>query len=76
MPRKTPFKHHRFPRDIILRAIRWYLRYPLSYQDVADLLAERGITVDSKINGNRYILGRLANANLKRGRRNQRCVRY
>jgi IS6 family transposase len=46
MPRKSPFKHHRFPRDIILCAVRWYLRYPLSYQDVVDLLEERGIAVD------------------------------
>ena len=46
MPRRSPFKHHRFPRDIILCAVRWYLRYPLSYQDVVDLLAERGITID------------------------------
>lgn len=30
MARKSPFKHHRFPRDIILCAVRWYLRYPLS----------------------------------------------
>jgi len=43
MPRQSPFKHHRFPRDIILCAVRWSLRYPLSYQDVVDLLAERGI---------------------------------
>jgi transposase-like protein len=27
-------------------AVRWYLRYGLSYRDVAELLAERGITVD------------------------------
>ncbi|MDO6732391.1 hypothetical protein Q4577_20365 [Marinovum sp. 2_MG-2023] len=46
MPRKSPFQHHRFPREIILRAVRWYLRYPLSYQDVVDLLEERDITVD------------------------------
>ena len=43
---RSPFKHPRFPRDIILCAVRWYLRYPLSYQDVVDLLAEREITVD------------------------------
>ena len=43
---RPPFKHHRFPRDIIFCAIRWYLRYPLSCQDVVDLLAERGILVD------------------------------
>lgn len=46
MPRRSPFKHHRFPRDVILRAVRWYLRYPLSYRDVVDLLAERGVAVD------------------------------
>jgi IS6 family transposase len=46
MLRNSPFKHHRFPREIILCAVRWYLRYPLSYQDVVDLLAERGITID------------------------------
>tara|TARA_R110002012_G_scaffold273843_1_gene459945 strand:+ start:638 stop:958 length:321 start_codon:yes stop_codon:yes gene_type:complete len=46
MPRKSPFKHHRFPREIILCAVRWYLRYPLSYQGVVDLLAEREIIVD------------------------------
>ena len=27
-------------------AVRWYLRYGLSYRDVEDLLAERGIVVD------------------------------
>jgi transposase-like protein len=27
-------------------AVRWYLRYGLSYRDVAELLAERGIMVD------------------------------
>lgn len=44
--RRDPFKGHRFPREIILQAVRWYCRFPLSYQDVCDLLAERGITVD------------------------------
>ena len=46
MARKSPFKHHRFPRNLILCAVRWYLRFPLSYQDVADLLAERDVTGD------------------------------
>jgi transposase-like protein len=27
-------------------AVRWYLRYQLSYRDVEELLAERGIEVD------------------------------
>ena len=46
MSRLKPFKHHRFPAIIILCAVRMYLRYPLSYQDTADLLAERGVNVD------------------------------
>ena len=44
--KNTPFKRHRFPAEVILLAVRWYLRYPLSYRDVRDLLAERGIHVD------------------------------
>src|SRR5205085_12366200 len=35
-----------FPPDVIMVAVRWYLRYGLSYRDVEELLAERGITVD------------------------------
>ncbi|WP_233494865.1 hypothetical protein [Ruegeria sp. A3M17] len=46
MPRRSPFKHHRFPREIILCAVRWYRRYPLSYQDVVDLPSERCVEVD------------------------------
>ena len=34
------------PPEVISVAVRWYLRYGLSYRDVEELLAERGITVD------------------------------
>jgi transposase-like protein len=34
-----------FP-DVIVLAVRWYLRFGLSYRDVEELLAERGIEVD------------------------------
>lgn len=37
---------YRFPREVIAVAVRWYLRYGLSYRDVEELLAERGLTVD------------------------------
>jgi transposase-like protein len=37
---------YRFPREAIAVAVRWYLRYGLSYRDVEELLAERGVTVD------------------------------
>jgi transposase-like protein len=36
----------RFPREVIAVAVRWYLRYGLSYRDVEELLVERGIVVD------------------------------
>src|SRR5262245_19328522 len=36
----------RFPPEVISVAVRWYLRYGLSYRDVEELLAERGVTVD------------------------------
>jgi transposase-like protein len=38
------FAGFRFPWDVISVAVRWYLRYGLSYRDVEELLAERGIT--------------------------------
>ena len=40
------FKGFRFPPEIIVLALRWYLRYGLSYRDVEELLGERGIEVD------------------------------
>ncbi len=37
------FKRHRFPPDIIRHAVWLYARFTLSYRDVEDLLAERGL---------------------------------
>src|SRR3954453_12088259 len=42
----TPFAGYRFPPDVIALAVRWCLRYRLSYADVAELLAERGVAGD------------------------------
>jgi transposase-like protein len=42
----SAFAGFRFPPEIIVLALRWYLRYGLSYRDVEELLAERGIEVD------------------------------
>jgi transposase-like protein len=41
-----PFKGRHFPGEVILLCVRWYLRYPLAYEHVAELLAERGVEVD------------------------------
>ena len=43
---RSNFSGFRFPPDVIMVAVRWYLRYGLSYRDVEELLAERGIDVD------------------------------
>ena len=40
------FSGRHFPKDVILTTIRWYLRYKLSYRDIEELIAERGIEVD------------------------------
>ena len=40
---KISYVRHRFPPDIIQYAVWLYFRFPLSYRDVEDLLAERGI---------------------------------
>ena len=43
------YARHRFPPDIIRRAVWLYLRFTLSYRDVEDLLAERGLMVSNEI---------------------------
>ena len=43
---RSGFAGFRFPSGVIMVAVRWYLPYGLSYRDVEELLAERGITVD------------------------------
>jgi transposase-like protein len=42
----SEFAGFRFPPEVIVLAIRWYLRYALSYRDVEELLAERNLEVD------------------------------
>src|SRR3978361_2167973 len=46
LPPSSAFTGFRFPREVIVLAGRWYLRFGLSYRDVEELLAERGIVVD------------------------------
>ena len=43
--KKISYSGYRFPPDIIQQAILLYLRFSLSFRDVEDLLAERGVTV-------------------------------
>ena len=46
MPEPSAFVGFRFPPEVIVLAVRWYLRFGLSYRDLEELLAERGIEVD------------------------------
>ena len=49
------FKGYRYPKEVILQAVRWYLAYCLSYRDIEELLLERGIAVDHSTL-NRWVL--------------------
>ena len=46
LEQRSTFTGFRFPAEVIVLAVRWYLRYVLSYRDVEELLAERGVEVD------------------------------
>jgi len=43
--RPIPFKHHRFPANVIRHSIWLYARFALSLRDVEEMLAERGLDV-------------------------------
>src|SRR5262245_63105805 len=46
LPPRSAFAGFRFPPEVIVVGVRWYLRYGLSYRDIEELLAERGVQVD------------------------------
>jgi len=46
MNSQSPFKWRHFHADIILLCVRWYLRYALSYRDLAEMMRERGLSID------------------------------
>jgi len=45
MSKFNPFKWRHYEAEIILRCVRWYLSYPLSYRQVAEMVNERGLEV-------------------------------
>ncbi len=40
------FRYRQFLPTTILQCMRWYLRYPLSYRNLEEMMAERGVEVD------------------------------
>src|SRR5687767_3419218 len=50
------FRGRHFRDEIIILCVRWYLRYPLSYRNLEEMMAERGLTVDHSTIA-RWVLG-------------------
>lgn len=46
MNSESPFKWRHFLPEIILLCVRWYLRYPLSYRNLQEMMVERGLSID------------------------------
>lgn len=42
------FKYRHFDRQIIILCVRWYLSYKLSYWDLVEMMAERGVEIGWK----------------------------
>jgi transposase, IS6 family len=42
----SEFKWRHFSGEIILQCVRWYCKYGISYRDLEEMMAERGVTVD------------------------------
>ena len=40
------FKGAHYPKDVILYAVFFYVRYAVSYRDLEEIMAERGVSVD------------------------------
>src|SRR6476646_12134417 len=66
---KLSYRCHRFPSIVIQQAVWLYFRFALSYRDVEDMLAERGIDVSYET-VRRWILkfGTIIARKLRRGR--------
>ena len=43
----NPFKWRHYPGEVIITCVRWYLRFPLAYEHVAELIKERGLAIDA-----------------------------
>ncbi len=52
---KDDFEGRHFEAALIVQAVSWYLRYPLSYRDIEEMLLERGLEVDHSTL-NRWVL--------------------
>lgn len=67
--RQLSFKRHRFPPDVIRNSIWLYARFTLSFRDVEEMFAERGLDVSYETVRRWFLkFGSEVAANLKRAR--------
>jgi len=67
--RQLSFKRHRFPPEIICRSIWLYARFTLSFRDVEEMLAERGLDISYETVRRWFLkFGSTIAANLRRAR--------
>ncbi len=67
--RQLSFKRHRFPADIIRHSVWLYARFTLSYRDVEEMLAERGLDISYETVRRWFLkFGSTIAANLRRSR--------
>ena len=41
-----PFKWRHYPGEVILHCVRWYLRYPISYLQMSEMMLDRSLEID------------------------------
>ncbi len=64
--RQLSFKRHRFSADIIRHSVWLYARFTLSYRDVEEMLAERGLDISYETVRRRFLkFGSIIAANLR-----------
>jgi transposase-like protein len=44
--KNTNFKWKHYQPEIIITCVRWYLKYPLSYRNLEEMMEERNVEVD------------------------------
>jgi len=40
------FSYRQFLPEVILQCLRWYLRYPINYRNLEEMITEKGVEVD------------------------------
>ncbi len=69
MMQPISFKRHRFPASVIVHAVWLYARFTLSFRDVEEMLAERGVDVSNETVRRWFLkFGRLIASNLRQSR--------